>query len=108
MYFQKILKKTNKENANIVFPNLSLYVHGGVNFKPYKNTLKSMMPNADFLELYPASEGFFAYQDDINDDSLLLLTNHGVFYEFVEADKFLQGGGQRITIKDVVLGKIMF
>ena len=64
-----------------------------------------MMPNADFLELYPASEGFFAYQDNINDDSLLLLTNHGVFYEFVEADKFLQGGGQRITIKDVVLGK---
>jgi len=105
MYFQNILKKTRKGNANIVFPNLSLYVHGGVNFKPYKNSLKSMIPNADFLELYPASEGFFAYQDDINDDGLLLLTNHGVFYEFIESDKFLKGIFQRITLKDVVMGK---
>tara|TARA_Y100001978_G_scaffold201406_1_gene219694 strand:- start:482 stop:1975 length:1494 start_codon:yes stop_codon:yes gene_type:complete len=105
MYFQKILKKTHKENVNTIFPNLSLYVHGGVNFKPYKNTLKSMVPNANFLELYPASEGFFAYQDDINDDGLLLLTNHGVFYEFIESDNFLQGVFQRITLKDVVLGK---
>ncbi len=105
MYFQNIIKKKQKENANIVFPNLSLYVHGGVNFKPYKNTLRSLLPNVDFLELYPASEGFFAYQDDINDDGLLLLTNHGVFYEFVESDKFLKGVFQRITLKEVVLGK---
>jgi len=105
MYFQSILKKTHKENINVVFPNLSLYVHGGVNFKPYKNTLRSLLPNVDFLELYPASEGFFAYQDDIKDDALLLLTNHGVFYEFIESNEFLKGEGQRITLKDVVLGK---
>ena len=58
MYFQKILERTREETILNIFPNLSLYVHGGVNFSPYKKTLKGIMPKADFLEFFPASEGF--------------------------------------------------
>ena len=105
MYFQKILERTREETILDIFPNLSLYVHGGVNFSPYKKTLKSIMPKADFLEFFPASEGFFAYQDDIEKEGLLLLTNHGVFYEFVEVDQFLNNNHKRLSLEDVELNK---
>ena len=72
MYFQKVLEKSNQKSIPKVFPNLSLYVHGGVNFKPYKNTLEKLLPGVDFLEYYPASEGFIGYQDDIRKNELLL------------------------------------
>ena len=105
MYFQKVLETSKLKSIAEIFPNLSLYVHGGVNFKPYKNTLKNLLPGVDFLEYYPASEGFIGYQDNINNDGLLLLTNHGVFYEFIESEKFISGNYKRICLKDVVLGE---
>lgn len=105
MYFQKILIHGKKNNIREVFPNLSLYVHGGVNFSPYKNTLTSLLPEVDFLEYYPASEGFIAYQDDIKNDSLLLLTNHGIFYEFIEDHNFIRGVYKRLSLEEVVLQK---
>ena len=105
MYFQKTLEKSKKKSILNIFPNLSLYVHGGVNFKPYKKTIKSLLPGVDFLEYYPASEGFIGYQDDITKDELLLLTNHGVFYEFIDSNDFINGNYTRITLGDVVLEK---
>jgi hypothetical protein len=105
MYFQKILKKSKQKSVLKIFPNLSLYVHGGVSFKPYKNTLQNLLPGVDFLEYYPASEGFIGYQDNIKKDELLLLTNHGIFYEFIESDKFITGNYKRISLEGVVLYK---
>ncbi len=105
MYFQKVLERSNQKSILNVFPNLSLYVHGGVNFKPYKNTLESLLPGVDFLEYYPASEGFIGYQDDITKNELLLLTNHGIFYEFIDSQDFINGSYKRISLDGVVLGK---
>ncbi len=105
MYFQKILERSKKNKVLDVFPNLSLYVHGGVNFNPFKNTLKKMLPGIDFLEYYPASEGFIGYQDNIEKDELLLLTNHGVFYEFIDSSEFLVGNYNRLSLEDVELNK---
>ncbi len=104
MYFEKIKAKTNKSIIK-VFPNFSLFIHGGVNFEPYKTTFKNTIgKTVDSIELYPASEGFFAYQDNLNEDGLLLLLNSGIFYEFIDADKFFDDDAKRITIKDVKLG----
>ena len=104
MYFEKIKTKTNKSIIK-VFPNFSLFIHGGVNFEPYKTMFKNMIgKTVDSIELYPASEGFFAYQDNFNEDGLLLLLNSGIFYEFIDADKFFDDDAKRITIKDVKLG----
>ncbi len=105
MYFQKVLEKSNQKSIPKVFPNLSLYVHGGVNFKPYKNTLEKLLPGVDFLEYYPASEGFIGYQDDITKNELLLLTNHGIFYEFIDSQDFINGNYNRLSLDEVVLGK---
>ena len=105
MYFQKIFKKTNQKSHLKIFPNLSLYVHGGVSFQPYKNTLEGLLPGVDFLEYYPASEGFIGYQDNIKKNELLLLTNHGIFYEFIRAVDFISGNNTRITLDEVVLGE---
>ena len=104
MYFEKIKTKTKKSIIK-VFPNFSLFIHGGVNFEPYKTMFKNMIgKTVDSIELYPASEGFFAYQDNLNEDGLLLLLNSGIFYEFIDADKFFDDDAKRITIKDVKLG----
>ncbi len=105
MYFQTILKKSKQNSIPKIFPNLSLYVHGGVNFKPYKKTLRKLLPGVDFLEYYPASEGFIAYQDDIKKEDLLLLTNHGIFYEFIELVKFLSGDYTRLSLDEVEINK---
>ncbi len=105
MYFQKILDRTKEKTILNVFPNLSLYIHGGVNFSPYKKTLKDILPKADFLEFFPASEGFFGYQDDIEKNGLLLLTDHGVFYEFIEVDQFLNNNHKRLCLEEVELNK---
>ena len=104
MYFEKIKAKTNKSIIK-VFPNFSLFIHGGVNFEPYKTMFKNMIgKTVDSIELYPASEGFFAYQDNLNEEGLLLLLNCGIFYEFIDADKFFDEDARRVSIKDVELG----
>ena len=105
MFLQKILRKSEKNTILEVFPNLSLYVHGGVNFSPFKKTLRKILPGVDFLEYYPASEGFIGYQDNLEKDELLLLTNHGIFYEFIDAGEFLAGNQNRLSLEDVELNK---
>ena len=81
---KEVLKITDKKNILEVWPNLELFIHGAVSFLPYKSLFKELIPRThmNYQETYNASEGFFAFQDDPNSNSMLLLTNHGVFYEF--------------------------
>ena len=100
-YFNSLLSHTNKNNVHDVFPNLKLYIHGGTSFQSYKQTVLKLCRDIDTLEVYPASEGFFGYQDHLSDPSLLLLTNHGVFYEFVSLQNFKKNKMYRIPLEDV-------
>ena len=84
---KEVLKITGKKNILEVWPNLELFIHGAVSFLPYKSLFKDLIPSShmNYQETYNASEGFFAFQDDLNSNSMLLLTNHGVFYEFEDS-----------------------
>ena len=103
MYFDLLIKKTGKKIIDI-FPNLKLLCHGGVNFKPYKSIIfDSIGKKIDTLETYPASEGFFAFQNTIKDDGLLLQINSGIFYEFIPLNEYHNKKRTRISLKDVEL-----
>lgn len=86
----RVLEVTGKKNILEVWPNLEVYFHGGVNFKPYKEQYEKLIPKADFryYETYNASEGFFAIQDRNNSDELLLMLDYGIFYEFIPMDRY--------------------
>lgn len=104
MYFEKLKKKTGK-NISTLFPNFSLFVFGGVNYEPYRKKFEELIgKKIDSLELYPASEGFFAFQDKQDDQGLLLLLDYGIFYEFIPASSFYDENPKRISLKDVELG----
>ena len=106
MYFEKLLKLSKKDNISSVFPNFNLFVYGGVNFSPYKETFKKLIgKQVDSIEYYPASEGFFAYQDTQSSEGLLLQLNSGIFYEFVLVSDMKNSNPKRLTIKDVEVGK---
>ena len=104
MYFEKMIAKTGKAVGEI-FPNFSLFVYGGVNYEPYRPMFEKLIGRrVDSIELFPASEGFFAYQDQQNDKGLLLLLNNGIFYEFIKVDEFGEKNPTRYTLGEVVLG----
>lgn len=104
MYFDKIKDRTGKQIKEI-FPEFSLFVYGGVNFEPYKKKLfESIGKEIDSIELYPASEGFIAYQNKQNDKGLLLLLNSGMFYEFIPVDEYGNDNPTRLSIGEVELG----
>lgn len=104
MYFEKINQKTGKKVGDI-FKNFNLFIFGGVNYEPYKAKFENLIGRkVDSIELYPASEGFFAFQDQQNERGMLLQLNSGIFYEFIKADEFFNENPKRITIKDVILG----
>ncbi|TAE03738.1 MAG: hypothetical protein EAZ97_01065 [Bacteroidetes bacterium] len=104
MYFDKINQRTGQYIKDI-FPNFELFVYGGVNFEPYKAKLfDSIGKKVDSLETYPASEGFIAYQDSQYDEGLLLLLNHGIFYEFIPADEYFSPNPRRLSIEQVEIG----
>jgi hypothetical protein len=104
MYYEKINQKTGKKVGD-VFKNFNLFIFGGVNYEPYRAKFESLIGRkVDSIELYPASEGFFAFQDKQNEKGMLLQLNSGIFYEFVKADEFFNQHPERITIKDVELG----
>ena len=102
-YFEALLKFTKRETVKNVFPGMSLYIHGGASFIPYKKTFLNLCGDIDTLEVYPASEGFFAYQDDVKEKAMLLLTNHGVFYEFIPLVDFHKKNMNRVPLEGVVL-----
>ncbi len=104
MYFEKLQAKTGK-NIGDIFPNFNLFVYGGVNYEPYRNKFEKMIgKRVDSIELFPASEGFFAYQDKQDEKGMLLLLKNGIFYEFIKADEFYNENPERISIGDVQLG----
>jgi hypothetical protein len=103
MYFDVLIEKTGKKISEI-FPNLELLCHGGVNFQPYKSNLfNSIGKEIDTLETFPASEGFFAYQDDLDSDDLLLQVNSGIFFEFIELNNLNNENPKRISIDEIKL-----
>lgn len=104
MYFEKLQQKTGKKVGDI-FKNFNLFIFGGVNYEPYRAKFESLIGRkVDSIELYPASEGFFAFQDKQDEKGMLLQLNSGIFYEFIIADEFFNENPKRITIKDVQIG----
>jgi hypothetical protein len=105
MYFEKLTAKTGKK-IKTLFPNLQLIVTGGVNYEPYREKMEELLGGSvDIVQTFPASEGFFAFQDDYQKEGLLLLTNHGIFYEFIPLELFGKPNAPRLTLKDIELNK---
>ncbi|UII32734.1 GH3 auxin-responsive promoter family protein [Fulvivirga ulvae] len=104
MYFDRIQARTGKKIKD-VFPNFDLFVYGGVNFEPYRAKLfDSIGRKVDSVETYPASEGFIAYQDSQKEEGLLLLSNSGIFFEFIPADEYFNENPTRLSIEEVKTG----
>ena len=103
MYFEKLINKTGKTISEI-FPNFNFFIYGGVNFEPYKNKFEALIgKKIDYIELYPASEGFIASQDSQTEPGMLLQLNSGIFYEFIPANEYFDTNPTRICIEDVKL-----
>lgn len=103
MYFEKLINKTGKTISEI-FPNFNFFIYGGVNFEPYKNKFEALIgKKIDYIELYPASEGFIAFQDSQTEPGMLLQLNSGIFYEFIPANEYFDVNPTRICIEDVKL-----
>ncbi len=103
---KRILEITGKQNIKQVWPSLELYMHGGVSFVPYKAQFEKLIgAPINYLEMYNASEGFFAGQDDITAEGMLLMCEHGIFYEFIPADEYAKENPKTLQLDEVELGK---
>jgi len=103
MYFEKLKSRSDK-NISELFKNFNLFIYGGVNYEPYRAKFEELIGRrVDSIELFPASEGFFAYQNSQKEEGMLLLLNSGIFYEFVKADEFFEDQPRRLTIGEVEL-----
>ena len=103
MYFEKLVERTKKPVGEI-FKSFELFIYGGVNYEPYKAKFESLIGRPiDSIELYPASEGFFAFQDTQSEEGMLLQLDSGIFYEFISVEDFLNNELNRISIADVKL-----
>ncbi len=104
MYFDRIIERTGRPIKD-VFPNFNMFVYGGVNFQPYRKKLfESIGKEVPSIETYPASEGFIAYQDSQEEEGLLLLSNSGIFFEFIPADEYYNENPTRLGINEVKTG----
>ncbi|MDX8554368.1 GH3 auxin-responsive promoter family protein [Tenacibaculum sp. 1B UA] len=99
----RVLEKTGKDNILEVWPNLEVYFHGGINFNPYREQYKKLIPRDDFkyYETYNASEGFFAIQDRNNSDEMLLMLDYGIFYEFIPMSDYNGENSVAIPLSEV-------
>lgn len=105
MYFEKLVARHNKKVKDI-FPHLQLLVTGGVNYEPYRAKINELIgKEIDIVQTYPASEGFFAYQNDYQSEGLLLLTNHGIFYEFIPQEEFGKPQARRLSLAEIELNQ---
>lgn len=103
-YFEKLHQNTGKTIREL-FPNLQLFIYGGVNYEPYRSKFENLIGSSvDSIELYPASEGFFAFQDTRKEEGMLLQLDSGMFYEFIKADEFFEENPEILTIGDVEVG----
>ena len=106
MYFDRLSAKTGGKKIKDIFPNFKLFVYGGVNYEPYRARIEESIGFAiDSIETYPASEGFIAFQDSQKDKSLLLLTDAGIFYEFIPAEEYFNENPARLRLEEVELNK---
>jgi hypothetical protein len=104
--FQRILEMTGKKNIKEVWPALELYIHGGVSFHPYKEQFNKLIGGPiNFLEIYNASEGFFAAQDQPGEEGMLLMLDHGIFYEFMPIEEYGKSYPTTIGLRAVETGK---
>jgi len=103
---KRILEISGKKTLKEVWPNLELYMHGGVSFTPYRGQISKLIgAPINYLEMYNASEGFFAAQNMPDDEGLLLFTDHGIFYEFLPAEEYRKPNAKTIGLKEVQLYK---
>jgi hypothetical protein len=106
MYFDWLMEKADGKKIKELFPNLQVLVHGGVNFEPYRQKLiDSIGKPIDTVETFPASEGFFAFQDTQTEEGLLLNTNSGIFFEFIPAQEIFNEQPNRLSLEEVKLGE---
>lgn len=101
-----LYEKCGTEDLRDIWPNFELYTHGGVSFTPYREQFKRLIPHTDvfYQEAYNASEGFFAFQDDLNESGMLLMTDNAVFYEFIPMSEFGSKSPTVLSLRDVELG----
>ncbi|WP_264535678.1 GH3 auxin-responsive promoter family protein [Flavobacterium sp. N1736] len=109
MYFERLQEKSGGKKISEIFRNFNLFIYGGVNYEPYRAKFEQMIgKKVDSIELFPASEGFFAYQSRNfgikNEEGMLLLLNSGIFYEFIKTDEFFTENPKRYTIGEVEMG----
>ncbi len=105
MFMEQLIDYTGKDSVISIFQNLRLFIYGGMNYEPYRQKMEKLIGKSLLsLETYPATEGFIAYQTDTNDNSLLLNTNAGVFFEFVPTDRLDDSETARIPLEDVKVG----
>jgi hypothetical protein len=106
LLLKKILSKSGKSNIKEIWPNLELFMHGGVNFEPYREQYNEIIPEGSifYLQTYNASEGFFAFQDEIGRNDMLLLPDNGIFFEFVPLDEIHKKFPTSHTLENVELG----
>jgi len=106
MYFDRLSAACGGKKIKDIFPNFKLFVHGGVNFEPYRARMEESIGFAvDSIETYPASEGFIAFQNSQKEKGLLLMVDSGIFYEFIPAEEFFDEEPTRISLKDVELDR---
>ncbi len=104
---KRLLEKTGKSNLTEVWPNLEVFVHGGVNFEPYREQYKKLIPseNMHYMETYNASEGFFGIQDNPHRDDMLLMLDYGIYYEFIPVQDLGSKNLRVLSLKDVELNE---
>ncbi|MGN6476581.1 MAG: GH3 auxin-responsive promoter family protein [Flavipsychrobacter sp.] len=106
MYFDWLSERSDGKKIKELFPNLQVLVHGGVNFEPYRTKLmESLGGHVDTIETFPASEGFFAFQDTLAQEGLLLNSNSGIFFEFIPAGEIFNDNPTRLSLADVKVGE---
>lgn len=106
VFADKVLEKTGKSNLHEVWPNLELYMHGGINFDPYKKQFEKLFPNRiNYLETYNASEGFFGIQDQPNSSEMLLMLDYGIYYEFIPLENSKSKNPPTLGLDKVKIGK---
>ncbi len=108
LLMRKVLELCGKSNILEVWPNLEVYFHGAVNFSPYREQFKALIPSPRmyYLETYNASEGFFGIQDEYNSDELLLLLDYGIYYEFLPLALLGVENPETLSLKEVEIGKV--
>ncbi|MEL7587314.1 MAG: GH3 auxin-responsive promoter family protein [Prolixibacteraceae bacterium] len=104
---RRVLETTGKNNILEVWPNLEVFIHGGIKFDPYREQFRKIIPSASmrYMETYNASEGFFAIQDDPLTDDMLLMLDYGIYYEFIPMDRFHDENPPALSLDEIIPGE---